>query len=177
MPGLDILEVDKQRQQSTMALDKAGLEAKFKALAGEYEIKGGSDVYFALSDVKRELGITQADRQYATRLMALTDPAKYYATRKAAFDAMSGEVELAYQKSFADYTGSGLSNEEAKKYALKAAGAIRDAKMDVIEMNFPSGANSVGASSLARTVGIKKFSGDLGGTKPPPRRRAPARRK
>ena len=43
-----------------MAMDKAGLEAKFKALVGEYEIKGGSDVYVALSDVKRELGITQA---------------------------------------------------------------------------------------------------------------------
>ena len=161
-----------------MALDKAGLEAKFKAIAGSYEIKGGSDVYFSLSDVKRELGITQADKQYATRLLALTDPAAYYNARKAAFDEMSSEVELAYQKSFADYAGSGLSNEEAKKHALKAAGTIRDAKMDVIEMNYPTGANSVGASSLARKVGAENFSGSLGGTKSaPPRRRAPARRK
>ena len=158
-----------------MSLDKAGLEAKFKAIAGAYEIKGGSDRYFGLSDVKRELGITQADKQYATRLMALTDPNAYYVERKKAFDLMSEEVELAYQKSFADYAGSGLSNEEAKAHALKAAGTIRDAKMDVIEMNFPTSANSVGASSLARKVGIKKFSGDLGG-KPPPRRRAPAAR-
>ena len=91
---------------------------------------------------------------------------------------MSAEVELAYQKSFADYAGSGLSNEEVKKHALKADGTIRDAKMDVIEMNFPTGANSVGASSLARIVGNEKFSGALGGTKSAPlRRRAPARRK
>ena len=159
-----------------MALDKAGLEAKFKAIAGFYEIKGGSDRYFGLSDVKRELGITQADKQYATRLMALTDPGAYYTARKAAFDLMSEEVELAYQKSFADYAGSGLSNEEAKKYALKAAGAIRDAKMDVIELNYPSGANSIGASSLARKAANENFSGELGG-KAPPRRRAPARRK
>jgi hypothetical protein len=159
-----------------MALDKAGLEAKFKAIAGAYEIKGGSDVYFGLSDVKRELGITQADKQYATRLLALTDPGAYYTQRKRAFDLMSEEVEIAYQKSFVDYAGSGLSNEEAKKYALKAAGTIRDAKMDVIEMNYPTGANSVGASSLARKVGNEKFSGSLGG-KAPPRRRAPARRK
>ena len=54
----------------------------------------------------------------------------------------------------------------AKKHALKAVGTIRDAKMDVIEMNFQ---NSVGASSLARTVGIKKFSGDLGGVGRRPR--------
>ena len=154
-----------------MALDAAGLEAKFKKIAGAYEIKGGSDVYFGLSDVKRELGITQADKQYATRLLALTDPGTYYAERKRAFDLMSEEVEIAYQKSFA--------NEEAKKHALKAAGTIRDAKMDVIEMNFPTGANSVGASSLARKVGSENFSGDLGGkARPaPPRRRAPARRK
>ena len=108
-----------------MALDKAGLEAKFKAIAGSYEIKGGSDVYFSLSDVKRELGITQADKQYATRLLALTDPGAYYTERKKAFDLMSEEVELAYQKSFADYAGSGLSNEDAKAHALKAAGIVR----------------------------------------------------
>ena len=158
-----------------MALDAAGLEAKFKKIAGAYEIKGGSDVYFGLSDVKRELGITQADKQYATRLLALTDPGAYYTERKKAFDLMSEEVEIAYQKSFADYAGSGLSNEDSKKHALKAAGTIRDAKMDVIEMNFPTGANSVGASSLARKVGSEKFSGSLGG-KAPPRRRAPAAR-
>ena len=159
-----------------MALDKAGLVKAFTALADSYEVKGGSDVYFGLSDVKRELGIIQADKQYATRLLAITDPGKYYNERKKAFDVMSTEVELAYQKSFADYAGSGLSNEEAKKYALKAAGAIRDAKMDVIELNYPSGANSIGASSLARKAANDNFSGELGG-KAPPRRRAPARRK
>ena len=159
-----------------MALDRAGLEAKFKAIAGAYEVKGAAGAYFGLNDVKRELGITQADKQYATRLMALTDPNAYYAERKKAFDFMSEEVEIAYQKSFADYAASGLSNEEAKKHALKAAGTIRDAKMDVIEMNFPTSANSVGASSLARKVGADNFSGSLGG-KAPPRRRAPARRK
>ena len=89
-----------------MALDAAGLEAKFKKIAGAYEIKGGSDVYFGLSDVKRELGIVQADKAYVTRLLALTDPGAYYTARKAAFDTMSDEVELAYQKSFADYAGS-----------------------------------------------------------------------
>ena len=159
-------------------MDAAGLEAKFKKLAATYEIKGGSDADFGLSDVKRELGIVQADKAYATRLMALTDPGAYYAARKKAFDSMTDEVELAYQKSFADYAGSGLSNEEAKKYALNAAGAIRDAKMDIIELNYPTSANSVGASSLARKVGSENFSGSLGGTKSaPPRRRAPARRK
>ena len=146
------------------------------AIAGNYEIKGGSDAYFALSDVKRELGITQGDKAYATRLLALTDPVKYYGERKRAFDLMSEEVELAYQKSFAEYAGAGLSNEDAKAHALKAAGIVRDAKMDVIEMNYPTSANSVGASSLARKMGSEKFSGSLGGNAPP-RRRAPARRK
>ena len=113
-----------------MALDAKGLIAAFTALAGEYEVKGGgAGAYFSLSDVKRELGIVQADKQYATRLMALTDPAKYYGERKKAFDAMSGEVELAFQKSFAEYTGAGLSNEDAKAHALKAAGTIRDVKI------------------------------------------------
>ena len=178
MPGLDILEVDKQRQQSTMALDAKGLEAKFKKIAGDYEVKGGAaGAYFSMSDVKRELGIVQADHQYANRLMALTDPAKYYAERKRAFDGMTDEIELAYQKSFAEYAEAGLSNEDSKAQALKSAAAIRDQKMKIIELNFPSGANAVGASSLARTVGSRVFSGSLGGSKPAPRRRAPARRK
>ena len=105
----------------------------------------------------------------------MTDPGAYYTQRKRAFDLMSEEVELAYQKSFAEYAGAGLSNEDAKAHALKAAGIVRDAKMDVIEMNYPTSANSVGASSLARKVGSEKFSGSLGG-KAPPRRRAPAAR-
>ena len=54
-----------------MAMDKAGLEAKFKKIAGAYEIKGGSDVYFGLSDIKRELGITQADKQYGDSLIGI----------------------------------------------------------------------------------------------------------
>ena len=37
-----------------MVLDKAGLIKSFTALADSYEIKGGSDAYFGLSDVKRE---------------------------------------------------------------------------------------------------------------------------
>ena len=159
-----------------MAMDLKGLEAKFKKIAGDYEVKGGAaGAYFSMSDVKRELGIVQADQQYANRLMALTDPAKYYAARKAAFDGMTDEIELAYQKAFAEYAEAGLSNEDAKAQALKSAAAIRDQKMKIIELNVPSGANAVGASSLARKVGTDKFSGSLGG-KAPPRRRAPAAR-
>ena len=107
--------------------------------------------------------------------MAITDPTKSSAERKKAFDTMSTEVELAYQKSFADFAGSGLSNEEAKKYASKAAGTIRDAKMDVIEMNNPSGTNRVGASSLARDIGSRVFRGKLGGARTAPRAAAPQR--
>ena len=87
-------------------------------------------------------------------------------------DQMTAEIGLVYQQAFAEYTGSGLPFEVAKQYALKSAAAKRDEKMQLIELNFPSGANAIGSASLDYRTKPKA----LRFTTPAPRR-APARRR
>ena len=154
-----------------MALDATGITAALKALEGSFEVKVGA-AFINTGDIKRELGITLEDQQYAARLEALTKPSDYYAKRKALIDIMTTEVQLAYQKSFGEYASSGLPNDVAQKYALEAARTAMASKMQLIELRFPSGANAVGAASLNRMNALP-------GTFPAPnsRPRAPARRR
>ena len=152
-------------------INAAGIKTALAALEASYEVKVGAE-FLGMGDIKRELGITLEDQQYKSRLEALTKPDDYYAKRKALTDVMTTEVQLAYQKSFAEYADSGLPNEVAKQYALQAARTAMATKMQLIELRFPSGANAVGAASLSRV-------NTLPGTFPVPisRPRAPARRR
>jgi hypothetical protein len=153
--------------------NKAGLIAAFTGLADNYEIKAGED-YFKLGNIKRELGIELQQKQYETRLLALTDPKAYSDERKLMVDQMTAELGLVYQQAFAEYSGSGLPFEVAKQYALKSAAAKRDEKMQLIELNFPSGANAIGSASLEYRT---KPRGLLSTRRAPAPRRAPARRR
>ena len=76
--------------------NKAGLIAAFTGLADNYEIKAGED-YFKLGNIKRELGIELQQKQYETRLLALTKPEDYANARKAMVDQMSSELSLVYK--------------------------------------------------------------------------------
>ena len=153
-------------------LDKTGIIAALKALEGSYEVQAGAD-YFKTSDIKRELGITLENNQYSARLEALTKPEDYYNRRKALIDEMTSEVQLAYQKSFGEYANSGLPDEVAKQYALQAARTAMNAKMQVIELRYPSGANAVGAAALGRDNAPAGLLPGVSASK----RRAPARRR
>ena len=130
-------------------MDTAGIKAAFTALKTTYEVTTGKE-FLGTGDIKRELGITLEDQQYAARLEALTKPADYYAKRKALTDQMSAEVQLAFQKSFAEYANSGLPNEVARQYAMQAARTAMTTKMQLIELRFPSGANAIGSAAMGR---------------------------
>ena len=152
--------------------DAAGLVVAFTALADNYEVKAGAE-FFRLGDIERELGIELQQKQYETRLLALTKPGDYATARKAMVDQMTEEIGLVYQQAFAEYSASGLPFEVAKQYALKSAAAKRDEKMQLIELNFPSGANAIGSASLA----VNNRPKGLLPTRRAPARRAPARRR
>ena len=159
--------------ETTMALiDQAGIKAAFKNLKATYEVTVGKE-FITTGDIRRELGITLEDQQYAARLKALMKPDDYYADRKALTDQMTTEVQLAYQKSFGEYASAGLPNEVAQKYALQAARTAMAAKMQLIELRYPSGANAIGAASMGRNTTPQ---GLLPGASAS-RRRAPARRR
>ena len=154
-------------------LDGKGVLAALTKLAGTYEVTVGTE-FLATGDLKRELGITLEDRQYASRLEALTKPEDYYRHRKGLVDQMTDEVQLTYQKSFGEYAASGLPNEVARQYAMQAARTAMAAKMQLIELRFPSGANAIGSASLSRENALV---GALPGARAPARRRAPARKR
>ena len=130
-------------------INVAGIKAAFTALKDTYEVTTGVE-FLQTGDLKRELGITLDDKQYAARLEALTAPTDYYNKRKLLTDQMTQEVQLAFQKSFAEYANSGLPNEVARQYAMQAARTTMAAKMQVIELRFPSGANAIGSAALGR---------------------------
>ena len=150
-------------------LDNKGIGAALTALSASYEVTVGGE-FLMTGDIKRELGITLEDKQYSARLQALTKPEDYYKARKVLIDEMTQEVQLAYQKSFGSYTSSGLPNEVARQYALQAARTAMAAKMQLIELRYPSGANAIGTAAMGRDNVLK------GAVPAPARRRARRRR-
>ena len=130
-------------------MDTKGITGALTALIGSYEVTTGKE-FLGTGDIKRELGITLEDNQYQARLEALTKPGDYYARRKVLTDQMTGEVQLAFQKSFAEYANSGLPNDVSHQYAMQAARTAMAAKMQLIELRFPSGANAIGSAAMGR---------------------------
>ena len=148
-------------------MDAAGIKGALAALEASYEVKVGAG-FLKTGDIKRELGITLEDQQYAARLQALTKPEDYYTERKKLTDLMATEVQLAFQKSFAEYANSGLPNEVARQYAMQAARTSMAAKMQLIELRFPSGANAIGSAAMGREFAPEGLL---------PTRRAPAKKR
>jgi hypothetical protein len=139
------------------AMDATGLGRVLAANAATFVAADPSQ--FGTSDIKRELGLTLSHTQYANRLQALTDPAAYSTARTALLDAVTAEVELAYQKTFARYSNAGLPSEKCKSKAIAAARDVRDREMELVELQFPAGANAVGAKSLVKKSKAQYFPG------------------
>jgi hypothetical protein len=116
---------------------------------------------FGTSDIKRELGLTLSHTQYVNRLQALTDPTAYSDARTELLNGVTAEVEIAYQKAFARYSNAGLPSEQCKAKAVAAARDVRDREMELVELQFPAGANAVGAKSLVKRSKARHFPGSL----------------
>ena len=139
------------------AADATGLALILAANAADYVAADATQ--WGTSDVKRELGLTLSQAQYAHRLQALTDPTAYSTARTALLDKVTAEVEIAYQKAFARYSNAGLPSERCRAKAMEAARDVRDREMELVELQFPAGANAVGAKSLVTKMKAKKFKG------------------
>ena len=128
---------------------------------------GGAGVVDPLA----ELGITLEEKQYTTRLQALTDPAAYATARALAFTGMKTAVTASYTNAFAEFVKAGYPSDQAKGSALAAAEQTRRVQRMIVEQQFPSSANALGNTSPVREAGA--FEGSLGMSAP--RRSAPRR--
>ena len=134
---------------------------------GALELKISGSAGF---DPLAELGITLEEKQYASRLQALTAPGDYARDRAAAFTKMKTVVTASYDTAFKEFMKAGYSSDQAKGSALAAAEQTRRVQRLIIEQQYPSSANAIGD---ARTVQLASpLTGTLG---PAPRRSAPRR--
>ena len=132
---------------------------------------GASQQGFGVS-ASQQLGIVFAQNQYAKRVQALTDPGEYARERKAAYGNLVKAVDDTYTEALAKYTGTGMSVDVAKSFAMRAADNERQIQQQILEVEYPSGANAI---ELSRSVAVANSANYPGGMPAP--RRAPARRR
>ena len=130
-----------------------------------------SSAGFGMS-ASQQLGLSFKQNQYDKRLQALTKPIDYANERKAAFDKMANSVDKAFNVALAKYVDVGMPTDLARQYALQAASNEGAIQQQLMEVEFPSGANLIEEN---RTVSIANAANYIGGVPAPARRRAPRR--
>ena len=112
----------------------------------------------------QQLGITFAQNQYDQRVKALTDPGSYAADRKRAYGKLVKAVDETYTEALAKYTGTGMSVDVAKSFAMRAADNERQIQQQILEVEYPSGANAI---ELSRSVAVANSTNYPGGMPAP----------
>ena len=130
-------------------------------------------------DPVRELGLELEQKQYNTRLLALTKPDAYAKERQKEFNKMVAAVTKAYSTSYKGFTDAGMPHEMAKSYALASANTAKQVRRQILETLYPSGANIIGNMATVRDseTSVAHLQGLGGGMAPPARRRAAPRRR
>ena len=116
---------------------------------------------FKMVDPIRELGLDLEQKQYQTRLDALSNPVAYARKRQTAFDEMVGHIRTSYQDAFTGFLKAGMPTDMAKNTALQAANNEKLVCRQVIESQFPTGANFIGdmANIKANGDSVMNFAG------------------
>ena len=166
------MEAKSNSSSSKMSGDDEGL----KALCVKNGLEEASSLsLFKMVDPIRELGLDLEQKQYQTRLDALSNPVAYAKKRQDAFDKMVGHIRTSYQDAFTGFLTAGMPTEAAKNAALQAANNEKLVRRQVIETQFPTGANYIGDMANIKSEGgsVMNFAGGAQA----PARRAPARRR
>ena len=132
---------------------------------------GAAQAGFGVS-ASQTLGITFAQNQYDQRVKALTDPGTYAADRKRAYGKLAKAVDKSYADALEKYSATGMAIDVAKSFAMQAADNERQIQQQILEVEYPSGANAI---ELSRSVAVANSTNYPGGMPAP--RRAPARRR
>ena len=133
---------------------------------------GAAQAGFGVS-ASQTLGITFAQNQYDQRVKALTDPGTYATERKRAYGKLAKAVDESYAAALQKYVNTGMAPDVAKQFAMQAAANERNIQQQILEVEYPSGANAI---ELSRSVAVANSANFPGGMPPAPRR-APARRR
>ena len=121
----------------------------------------------------QQLGLSFKQNQYEKRLQALTKPADYATDRKASYDKMVEEVDSSFNQALAKYINVGMPADLARQYAMQAAANEGQIQQQLMEIEFPSGANLIEEERAISKANMKEYIGAP--TRAPARRRAPRR--
>ena len=121
--------------------------------------------------VNQQLGLSFKQNQYRKRLKAL--PADYAAERKNSYDKMVDEVDSSFNAALGKYIGVGMPADLARQYAMQAAANEGQIQQQLMEIEFPSGANLIEQDRSISKANMKEYIGAP--TRAPARRRAPRR--
>ena len=129
-----------------------------------------SSAGFGMS-ASQQLGLSFKQNQYEKRLQALTKPADYATDRKASYDKMVEEVDSSFNAALGKYISVGTPADLARQYALRAASNEGQIQQQLMEIEFPSGANLIEETRAVSKANMKQYIG----APAPARRRAPRR--
>ena len=149
-----------------------GLEAAMGNAAAEIVAINASLAGMSAQPASTQLGLKFAQKQYNSRMSALTEPGVYATNRETAHKTMVTAVDDMYEKALKEYLGLDMPLEMAKGYALQAAANERAIQQQIFESKFPSGANILEQGRRIAKANVKKYPGAM-----PTRRRAPTRRR
>ena len=124
-------------------------------------------------DILRELGLTQAKKQYDQRVDALVDPGTYKTARNVQVALMETAVKAAYENSLADLKKTGMPSNEAQELAILSSVQTKNVQEKILHSLFPQGSDAIALQSSARG----KFPGMLTAAEEQPKARAAPRRK
>ena len=131
-----------------------------------------SSAGFGMS-ASQQLGLSFKQNQYERRLQALTKPIDYATDRKAAFDKMRHSVDDSFNVALSKYINVGMPTNLARQYAMQAAANEGQIQQQLMEVEFPSGANVIEENRTISSANETNF----GGTPTRARRRAAPRKK
>jgi hypothetical protein len=134
----------------------------------------------SLQKASTELGLNFNQKQYVSRMKALTDPSQYASDRSTAYGDLVTAVDKTYAEALQKYTGAEMPLEMAKRFALQAAANEKAIQQQLFEVNFPSGANVLEQGRSIAIANTRNFPGGMptrGVGRAPARRRPSARRR
>jgi hypothetical protein len=127
------------------------MESIFKTVTNQSElaIKLG-DAKIADTDVWRDVGGYREQDQFNMRLLALTKPSEYAGLKANAITGVKEATENSYSVALKQHLAAGVSMDDAKSAAKKAAFATKDLQMKAMKMRFPDADSQVYQAKTVR---------------------------
>ena len=120
------------------------MDTIFKAVkAGNESAVQLADDKLADTDVWRDVGGYREQDQFNMRLLALTKPDEYAALKAGAIKGVKEATENSYSVALKQHLAAGVSMDDAKSAAKKAALATKELQMKAMKMRYPDADSAV----------------------------------